>query len=116
MDYNRKTDYCFTNKDLYENFKWESLNLPPKLTKQKHKDTRIEYVTDVFMYCFNLILLDIIENNATFVLPLFGKKEACFYVKKYEGELFKKMYRSGCFSGIDYLNIVLIFNIQLLMV
>lgn len=103
MDYNRKTDYCFTNKDLYENFKWESLNLPPRLNKKKHKDTRTEYVTDIFMYCFNLILLDIIENNATFVLPLFGKKEACFYVKKYEGELFKKMYRAGCFSGIDYL-------------
>ena len=70
---------------------------------KKHKDTRTEYVTDIFMYTFNLILLDIIENNATFVLPLFGNKEACFHVKKFEGDLFKKMYRSGMFSGIDFL-------------
>lgn len=98
-----KNDYCFTNLDLYENFKWDVLKLPPGTIKKKHKDTRAEYVTDVFMYCFNLILLDIVENNTTFVLPLFGKKEACFYVKKFEGEKFKKMYREGCFSGIDYL-------------
>lgn len=99
----RKTDYCFTNKDLFENLKWEALNLPKNTHKKKHKDTRIEYVTDIFMYCFNLILLDIVENNATFVLPLFGNKEACFHVKKFEGDLFKKMYRSGMFSGIDFL-------------
>ena len=84
-----KNDYCFTNKDLFENMKWDKLKLPKYTHDKKHKDTRTEYVTDIFMYAFNLILLDIIENNATFVLPLFGNKEGCFYVKKIDGEEFE---------------------------
>lgn len=102
-EFKLKTDYCFTNIDLFENLKWESLNLPKGLHTKKRKDTRVEYVTDVFMYCFNLILLDIIENNATFVLPLFGNKEACFHVKKFDGEAFKRMRQSGMFQEIDLL-------------
>jgi len=50
-----------------------------------------------------MILLDIIENNATFVLPLFGDKEGCFYVKTYDGDLFKKTRSAGMFQDIDYL-------------
>ena len=38
--YNRKTDYCFTNKDLFENLDWNKLNLPKRLHNKKHKDTR----------------------------------------------------------------------------
>ena len=98
-----KNDYCFTNKDLFENMKWDKLKLPKHTHNKKHKDTRTEYVTDIFMYAFNLILLDIIENNATFVLPLFGNKEGCFYVKKIDGEEFKKVRQSGGFSEIDFL-------------
>lgn len=98
-----KNDYCFTNLDIFENMKWDKLNLPKHLCSKKHKDTRKEYVTDVFMHAFNLILLDIIENNATFVLPLFGNKEGCFYVKKIEGEAFKKARQNGAFTQVDFL-------------
>ena len=98
-----KNDYCFTNKDLFENLDINSLNLPKYLWKNKHKDTRTEYITNVFMECFQMILLDIIENNATFVLPLFGDKEGCFYVKTYDGDLFKKTRSAGMFQDIDYL-------------
>ena len=98
-----KNDYCFTNKDLFENLDINSLNLPKYLWKNKHKDTRTEYITNVFMECFQMILLDIIENNATFVLPLFGNKEGCFYVKKIDGEEFKKVRQNGGFSEIDFL-------------
>ena len=103
MEKHYKNDYCFTNKDLFENMKWDKLNLPKNLHRKKHKDTRTEYVTDIFMYAFKLILLDIIENNATFVLPLFGNKEGCFYVKKIDGEQFKKARQAGAYNGIDFL-------------
>ena len=43
------------------------------------------------------------KNNATFVLPLFGNKEGCFYVKKIDGEEFKKVRQNGGFSEIDFL-------------
>lgn len=96
-------DHCFNNKDIFANMKWDKLKLPKYTHNKKHKDTRTEYVTDIFMYAFNLILLDIIENNATFVLPLFGNKEACFYVKKIDGEAFKTARQNGAFKDIDFL-------------
>jgi hypothetical protein len=103
MEKRYKSDYCFTNKDLFENMKWDKLNLPQFTHKKRHKDTRTEYVTDVFMRAFNMILLDIIENNVTFVLPLFGNKEACFHVKKIDGDAFKRARQNGAFEGIDFL-------------
>ena len=103
MKYAYKNDYCFTNRDLFENLNLKELNLPKHIRKEKKKDTLTEYVTTVFMECFQMILLDIIENNATFVLPLFGNKEACFYVKTYGGENFRKARSAGMFQDIDYL-------------
>ena len=101
-----KSSHCFTNLDLFDNLNLQSLNLPKNMFKKEHKnhkDTRKEYVASVYMYCLYLILLDIIENNVTFVLPLFGKQEACLYVKMFDGEKFRKMYSKGKFAGIDFL-------------
>lgn len=98
-----KSDYCFTNKDLFDNFDSASLSLPEAKDRSRGKRTRREYVSNVFMYCLYLIILDIIENNTTFVLPLFGNREGCFYVKVFDGDIFKKMYSGGKFYGIDFL-------------
>lgn len=100
-----KSDHCFTTLDLFDNFDLSSVSLTRKITKGTHrKDTKKEFVSAVFMYCLYLIILDIIENNVTFVIPLFGNQEACFYVKTFDGEHFKKAYKKGKFMGIDFLN------------
>jgi len=99
-----KCSHCFTNLDLYDNFDFNSLGITKKTCREKRKDTKKEYVVSVFMYCLYLIMLDIVKNNITFVVPLFGNQEACFYVKMFENEKFQKMYSKGGFKGIDFLN------------
>lgn len=101
-----KSSHCFTNVDLFDNCNLQSLKLPKHMYKKEnknHRDTRKEYLASVYMYCLYLIILDIIENNVTFVLPLFGDQEACIYVKMFEDEKFQRMYSKGVFSGIDFL-------------
>lgn len=96
-----KSDYCFVTKDLYDNFNVKEISLKKHCSKDKSKK---EMIASILMYCLYLIILDIIKNNITFVLPLFGDQEACFYVKSFNGDTFKTMYNGGCFSGIDFLN------------
>lgn len=49
-----------------------------------------------------MIILDIINNNITFVLPTVHK-EAMIHVKQFTGETFRHMYNMGKFNDIDYL-------------
>lgn len=51
-----------------------------------------------------LVILDIIENNVTFELPLKGAAQGEFYVKAFTDEAFKNLYRAGKWEGIDFLN------------
>lgn len=56
----------------------------------------------VFSQCLYEVLLDIIENNSIFVLPLRGKDFAEIFMKTIDGDTFKKMYNGGSFQRIDY--------------
>lgn len=98
-----KTGYCFTSLDLYDNFNTNQLRIKKEYCKQKYKaNNKIELCARVLTYLFYLIVSDIVKNNVTFELPLKMNRKACLYVKQFNGEKFKKMYRGGCFEGIDY--------------
>lgn len=62
-----------------------------------------ELAAKIFDHCIHDILLDVIENNVTFVLPLSFGKYAEIYMQTYSDEDFKKVYRSGAFRSIDFL-------------
>lgn len=98
-----KTGYCFTQKDLFDNFNLKKLKIKrDTVTKKYGCNSKQKFCGKVFTYCLYLILLDIIEKNATFVLPTKGK-EACIQVKSFSGPLFQKLYSAGKFHGIDFL-------------
>lgn len=99
-----KTGYCFTAKDLFDNFNAKQITIPTEIfTKKYGCRSKKDLCAKMLTYCFYLIILDIIENNATFVLPT-KNREANIYVKQFSGEVFKNMYRKGKFFGVDFLN------------
>lgn len=99
-----KTGYCFTSKELFDTFNLKLLNIPTTIVRKLKMDCLQDLCGAVLTYCLYLIILDIIENNVTFALPLFGNREACFYVKTFDGENFQKAYQAGKFKGVDFLN------------
>lgn len=69
-----------------------------KLTDLKRK----KLASNIFHDCFYEILLDIIENNSTFVLPLRYGNYAEICMKQYSQDEFKDLYTKGKFNDIDF--------------
>lgn len=99
-----KTGYCFTSRELLEKLNKKELNITMKMYKEYKADTLIEFCAQILTYFFYLVILDIIENNVTFVFSLNSQeRSATLGVKCFEGEVFRKQYQMGRFSGIDFL-------------
>ena len=98
------TGYCFTAYDLFETFNKKQLKIRRDIVQNKYGVNKKQlFCASVLVYCFYLILLDIIENNVTFVLPLLNNKTATIYAKPVTGEDFKIARQRGAFADIDFL-------------
>ena len=69
--------------------------------KNRHKNKK-QLAANIFKDCFYEILLDIINNNITFVLPLRYGNYAEIYMKQFSEDKFKKLYKWGKFRNIDF--------------
>ena len=96
-------DHSFYARDLFESFDIKGkVHLNQKIVKKKYGVDRLQYLcVSVFIYCFYITLLDIIENNANFTLPLYRGKRAQIYCKEYTGEELQKMASIGKFKDQD---------------
>lgn len=100
-----KTGFCFGSRDLFEGWNIKGLGIHRDLFKDKYKCECIsEFLAKIFLYYMFFVLLDIIENNATFVLPLTGNRSAMIHVKVFDGDEFQRLYSIGKFMGIDFLS------------
>lgn len=98
------TEYSFYAGDLFETFNKKQLKIKRDVVQKKYGVNKKQtFCASVLVYCFYLILLDIIENNITFVLPLFGNKYAYIGMKPIVGENFKQARQYGAFEDIDIL-------------
>lgn len=91
--------HSFTAKDLFA-------ALPQKLlrgiwVKKRFKDRKV-LAAKIFEDCFHMILLDIINNNVTFVLPLKFGNYGEISMKSFSEENFKEVYKKGKFNDLDY--------------
>lgn len=97
-----KTGYAFNTGDLFYNFDIKKIKTSHEVLK-KHYKTREkkEMAVKVFLYAIYLILLDIIENSVTFVLPT--SRRAQIQMGVIADEKFKEARRNGKFQDVDFL-------------
>lgn len=96
-------EYAFSAEDLY-------IDLDDKFLKgeraqfrtERRYGTRRRHAAAIFEQCFYEILLDIIENNVTFVFPLLHGNYAEIHITTIEDEKFKELYKQGRFQNIDF--------------
>ena len=98
------TSWCFTSQDLFDNINFAQFGWSNAFYKLFKTDRWKKLVGMVFTYFMYLVILDIIENNITFELPLKGAAQGEFYVKAFTDDAFKNLYRAGKWKGIDFLN------------
>lgn len=103
---NFPSDHCFTAKDIYDSAQKSKWGINMKHVRTYKQDMIRELCAQIFTYFFYLVILDIIENNVTFVLPMDkrGNRNSNISVKCFEGEAFQRLYRAGSFQGIDFLS------------
>lgn len=95
--------YAFSAEDLFIDL--QDKYLKTKIITQQIKLQKINrriYAARLFKECLYEILLDIIENNVTFVLPLYSGNYAEIYAETLDEELFKTLYKKGSCQNIDY--------------
>lgn len=87
--------------DIFVRFPYEKCKL--LIDRYKTKQLRKQKVKQVFRTGVEVILNDIIENNATFQLPSMGYYGGEIHFEPVTGSEFKRLRAKGKFSGIDFL-------------
>lgn len=95
----KKFKHAFSVKELFRDLDQGILN--NLWVRNRYKDKKI-LAEKIFCDCFFDILLDIINNNTTFVLPLRFGAIGELFMKQYADEEFKKLYKIGKFKNIDF--------------
>lgn len=93
-----RTGHAFNLDDLLLNFPYEKLKGMKKLKKSEKK----KLIKDIIKDSMYLVLNDIIDNNASFQLPISAKK-AYMFMKRISGDDFIKARKQGAFKGVDFL-------------
>lgn len=96
--------HAFTLDDVFLNFPYDKMKFNYKQAQKyaNHNSKKI-LVKRIFQENVKMIIEDIIENNATFYLPVTGKVKANMHVKAFKDEEFKKLKKKGKWKGLDYL-------------
>lgn len=96
--------YAFSTHDLFDTLNTRELHFKKKEMQDKYnaKDKQ-RMCTKVFLYFLKVLLLDIIENNVIFVLPLGTNREATMQITPVRGEALKSAKQHGAMQDIDIL-------------
>ena len=96
------TGYCFNDSDLFYKFDIKLITTHHSILKEKYKTReKREMAVKVFLYAIYLILLDIIQNNVTFVLPTARRSQ--IQMSAITDHRFKTARKNGKFTDVDFL-------------
>lgn len=100
---NYATGYAMNIDELFLSFPTSKMTITTKACEElignRHKEV---IAKKIFKSAINMVLEDIIENNATFTLPTKSRK-AEIYMKRFFREEFSRARRNGKWSKVDFL-------------
>lgn len=95
-------DGNITASDLYKTINVEKIGkIPGKLCK--NTPTFRKYLGKIYMELMELVIEDIIENNATFNFTLIFDRKGTLQIRPVRDEKFKFLMQRGTFEGLDFL-------------
>lgn len=89
--------------DLFSTFNSRKLKFRRKLTDKYGAKNKKHLCVQVFNLTVLLIILDIIQNNTTFALPLFNKRHGIIYMQPIVGDRLKEICQKNGFRELDLL-------------
>lgn len=99
---NYSLGYSFNIDEIMHNFPNDKLIISckecAKITGDIHREKLIQKIFKESIY---LVLMDIIHNNVTFILPVYGLCSCKMKMKRIQGEAFKNLRRGGKWKDVD---------------
>ena len=100
---NYATGYAMNIDELFLSFPTSKMTITTKACEElignRHKEV---IAKKIFKSAINMVLEDIIENNATFILPTKSKR-AELYMKRFNREEFSRARRNGKWNKVNFL-------------
>lgn len=94
--------YALSLRDLMRNFPPDKINLNSKECQEQFKDRHKWFIAGkIWKECVKMVVNDIIENNATFELPI--NKKACLHMQGVTEDNFVKGVQKGKWKDVDFL-------------
>lgn len=96
--------HTFSSQDIFYNFPIKKLKMSYEAVKEIYSDgDKRALAASIFTKGMQLIIEDIIENNIHFLLPTAGSNESFLYMKKVQGNDFKRAFKNGKWGDVDFL-------------
>lgn len=97
--------HSFCARDLFMNFPVRKMKLTPDVCTKLYPDgSKRDFATSIFTRSVQLVVDDIIENNIHFKFPGLGQTQAYMYMKRTQGDKFKKAFKNGKWRDVDFIN------------
>lgn len=99
---------AFTTADVFYNIRY-TVGIPNDVVdamapySDSYLRRRMAIMRKVFAAMVKMVIEDIINDNATFHLPLNRQRKAYIYMRKYKGKELKKMIKAGMWKRLDVL-------------
>lgn len=104
MSKNYAMGHAFTGSDLFMNLPVEKLKMTPQQCKDIYPDgNKRDLAEQIFIRSLQIVVDDIIDNNVHFKFPGLGRTQAYLYMKRTEGDKFKKAFKNGKWRDIDFI-------------
>lgn len=104
MSKNYAMGHAFTGKDLFMNFPVDKLKMSKEQCVEIYSDgNKRDLAESIFISSVQIVVDDIIDNNTHFKLPGIGRTQSYLYMKRTEGNKFKKAFKNGKWRDIDFI-------------
>ncbi len=101
---NYAVGHACTGKDLFVNFPVSKLKMSPEQCKEVYSDgSKRDLAESIFITHVQMVIDDIIDNNTYFKLPGLGRTQAYMYMKRTDGQKFKKAFKNGKWRDVDFI-------------
>lgn len=97
--------HAFNGEDLFMNFPVDKLKMSKEQCVEIYSDgNKRDLAKSIFISNLQMVIDDIIDNNIHFKLPGIGRTQSYLYMKRTEGNKFKKAFKNGKWRDVDFLS------------
>ena len=104
MSKNYAMGHAFYLHDMFMNFPVRKLKMSVEQCREIYSDgNKRDLAASIFARTMQIIINDIIDNNVHFKFPGLGRTQAYLFMKRTEGNKFKKAFKNGKWRDVDFI-------------